>query len=307
MKFQPKPLSAKMPLRLPTHVAIRLVALVVTMNSGWLFASDRSWETAMSASEVAYEQCNFVAAESYLRKAAHQAMTFELSDARLWQTLDVLAQVYGGEGKYERAEEAERRAIIMEKVWLGPEHPIVASSLDHLGVLYMEDQGRYAEAEPLLKSSLAIREKVRGPNHPDVGVSLDHLAELYQHQGRYSEAESLFQRALTIQENALGPEHPAVATTLDNLGWLYTTEGRYTEAEWLEQSAIAIYRKTSGSNHCELAAALRSYATLLDKINRPGEADKAEAEAFTITENNIHAGNRKISRTQRRGFLGLHQ
>jgi len=133
MKFQPKPLSAKMPLRLPTHVAIRLVLLVVTVNSGWLLASDRSWETAMSAGEVTYEQCNFLAAESYLRKAADQTMTFELSDARLWQTLDALAQVYGGEGKYERAEEAERRALIMEKVWLGSEHPMVASSLDHLG------------------------------------------------------------------------------------------------------------------------------------------------------------------------------
>ena len=307
MKFQPRPLSSKVQLRLPRRVTIRLVVLVVTVNSGWAFASDRRWETAMSAGEVAYEQCSFATAENYFRKAADQAMTFELSDARLWQTLDALAQVYGGEGKYERAEEAERRALTMEKVWLGPGHPSVASSLDHLGVLYMEDQGRYAEAEPLLKSSLAIREQVRGPHHPDVAVSLSHLAELYQYQGRYSEGEALFQRALTIQEDTLGPEHPATATTLDNLGWLCTTEGRYAEAESLEQRAIAIYRKALGPSHCELAAALRSYATLLDKVNRPGEADKVEAEAFTITANNTQAEDQEVLRRHRHGFRGLHR
>ncbi len=305
MKSQRRLLGPMMPSHLPTNVASKLVVLAVTANLGWAFASDRRWKTAMSAGEVAYEQCNFVAAENYFRKAADQAMRFDLSDPRLWQTLDAMAQVYGADGKYDRAEEAERRALVMEKVWLGPEHPIVASSLDHLGVLYMEDQGRYEEAEPLLKSSLAIREKVKGPNHPDVAASLDHLAELYQHQGRYSEAGSLFKRSLTIQQNALGPEHPVVATTLEDLGLLYAMEWKYAEAEPFERRAIAIYRKALGPHHCELALALQSYATLLEKMGRPGEADKAETEAFRITEDNIQAEDREVLRTHHLGFLRL--
>jgi len=276
--------------RAVTGIATRLVVFAVSVNLGSAFASDRRWKTAMSAGEAAYEQCHFVAAENYFRDAANQAMRFELSDPRLWQTVDTMAQVYAAEGKYDRAEDAERRALIMEKVWLGPEHPVVASSLDHLGVFYMVNQGRYAEAEPLLKSSLAVREKVRGPNHPDVAVSLAHLAELHQHEGGYSEAESLFKRSLAIQENALGPEHPLVATTLDDLGLLFTAEGKYAEAESFERRAITIYREALGSHHCELAAALRSYATLLEKMGRPGEADQAEAEAFTITEDKPSGG-----------------
>jgi len=279
-----------------------LIVLAVSVNLGSAFASDRRWKTAMSAGETAYEQCRFVAAENHFRHAATQAMRFELSDPRLWQTVDAMAQVYAAEGKYDRAEDAERRALIMEKAWLGPEHPVVASSLDHLGVFYMMDQGRYAEAEPLLKSSLAIREK-GGPNHPDVAASLGHLAELYQHEGRYAEAESLFKRCLIIQENALGPKHPLAATTLDNMGMLFTTERKYTEAESFEQRAIAIYREALGSHHCELAVALRSYATLLEKMGRPGEADQAETEAFKITEGNLQAEDREFLRTHHVGFM----
>jgi hypothetical protein len=43
-------------------------------------------------------------------------------------------------------------------VLTGPDHPVVADSLNNLANLY-EDQARYADAEPLFKQSLAIREK----------------------------------------------------------------------------------------------------------------------------------------------------
>jgi tetratricopeptide (TPR) repeat protein len=290
-----------------TRIATRLVVLAVTLTVASAIASDRRWKTAMSAGEAAYAQCNFLAAENYFNQAADQAKRFELSDRRLWQTLDAIAQVYAAQGKYDRAEEAERRALVMEKVWLGPEHPIVASSLDHLGVFYMMAQGRYAEAEPLLESSLAIREKVSGPNHPDVAASLVHLAELYQHQGRYSKADSFLKRSLTIQENALGPQHPAVAATLDDLGLLFAAEGKYPQAESFERRAISVYREALGSHHCELAAALRNYATLLEKMNRPAEADQAEKEAFTTMEDNLRAEDRVALRTHHFGFLHWYQ
>jgi len=305
MKFGIRLENSKTSSRLPTRVATGLIVLAVSLNVGSALASDRRWKAAMSAGEAAYEQCNLVAAESNFRKAADEARRFDLSDPRLWQTFDAMAQVHAAKGKYDRAEETERRALIMEKAWLGPEHPVVASSLDHLGLFYMMDQGLYAEAEPLLESSLAIREKVSGPNHPDVAATLGHLAELYQHQDRYTEAESFFQRSLTIRENALGPEDPAVAATLDDLGLLYTAEGKYPEAELFERRAIAIYRAALGSHHCQVAAALRSYATLLEKMNRPGEADQAESEAFKITEDSLHGEEREALRMHHLRFLHL--
>ena len=91
-----------MPSRSHANVASKLVVLAVTVNLGLAFASDRRWKTAMTAGEVAYEQCNFVAAENYFKKAAVRAMRFDLSDPRLWQTLDAMAQAFGADGKYDR-------------------------------------------------------------------------------------------------------------------------------------------------------------------------------------------------------------
>ena len=60
---------------------------------------------------------------------------------------------------------------------VGPDHPDVATSLNNLAVLYL-DQGQYAQAEPLYQRSLAIWEKALGPEHPNVATSLNNLALL---------------------------------------------------------------------------------------------------------------------------------
>ena len=76
-------------------------------------------------------------------------------------------------------------------------HPVVATSLNNLATLYV-DQGRYAEAEPLLKRALGIMEKT-APNHPNLATLLDNLAELYTNMGRDDEAEKLLARAKRIR------------------------------------------------------------------------------------------------------------
>lgn len=79
------------------------------------------------------------------------------------------------------------RTLAIRERLLGPDHPKVAQILNHLAIVYTQ-QERYGEPEPLHLRALAIREKALGPDHPDVGDSLNTLAELYAHQGRYAEA-----------------------------------------------------------------------------------------------------------------------
>jgi hypothetical protein len=57
------------------------------------------------------------------------------------------------------------RSLAIRERSFGPDHPLVASSLNNLAHLY-DDQGRYADAEPLYMRSLAISEKSLGPDHP---------------------------------------------------------------------------------------------------------------------------------------------
>ena len=165
------------------------------------------------------------------------------------------------QGKYSQAIPLAQSALaIWEKV-LGPNHLIVATSLDILAGLY-QDQGNYAAAEPLYKRSLAIFEKALGPDHPNIATSLNHLAGLYHDQGNYAAAEPLHKRSLIIWEKALGPDHLIVATSLNNLAELYQDQGNYAAAEPLYKRSLAIWEKALGPDHLNVATSLNNLAAL---------------------------------------------
>src|ERR1700683_3702022 len=113
-------------------------------------------------------------------------------------------------GRYAEAIPLAQQALAICEKALGPDHPLVAASLNALAGLY-DKQGRYAEAEPLYKRSLAIWEKALGPDHPDVVTALNNLAALYKEQSRTAEAEPLYRRALAIKENAPRPDYSPAA------------------------------------------------------------------------------------------------
>ena len=140
-----------------------------------------------------------------------------------------MALLYKKQGRYEEAEPLYHRSLpILEKA-LGPNHPIVARSLNNLASLYYS-QERYEEAEPLIQRSLSIREKALEEDHPDVATSFNNLANLYLSQGRYEEAEPLLQRSLSTLEKTLPENHPNLASSLNNLASLYQIQDNITQA-----------------------------------------------------------------------------
>lgn len=64
-------------------------------------------------------------------------------------------------GKYARGIAVSQAALKAAEENVDPDHPDVATSLNHLALLY-DAQGQYAEAEPLYKRALVIREKAPG-------------------------------------------------------------------------------------------------------------------------------------------------
>ncbi|MEL6317862.1 MAG: toll/interleukin-1 receptor domain-containing protein, partial [Pseudomonadota bacterium] len=66
------------------------------------------------------------------------------------------------------AEAVMRRALTIDEVSHGPDHPTVAIRLNNLAAL-LRATNRPAEAEPLSRRALAIDEASLGPDHPTVG------------------------------------------------------------------------------------------------------------------------------------------
>ena len=79
-----------------------------------------------------------------------------------WETLNDQTTSLYRQGQYDQAVVVTKKALRVAEKALGPDHPLVAVSLNTLAELY-RDQGQYAQAEPLYRRSLAILEKARGP------------------------------------------------------------------------------------------------------------------------------------------------
>ena len=108
----------------------------------------------------------------------------------------------GDDERFSEVEELARRSLSIREAALGKLHPLVASSLNNLAVLY-RTQGEYAKAEPLLRRALEMREKLYSKaafplGHPDLASSINSLAFLHKDQGEYGKAEPLLRRALEM-------------------------------------------------------------------------------------------------------------
>ncbi|KAI9781829.1 MAG: hypothetical protein M1816_002179, partial [Peltula sp. TS41687] len=94
-----------------------------------------------------------------------------------------LAGVLQHQGKYEAAEEMNRRALEGYEKALGKEHPHTLTSVSNLaGVL--QDQGKYEAAEEMNRRALEGREKALGKEHPHTLNSVSNLARVLQDQGK---------------------------------------------------------------------------------------------------------------------------
>jgi tetratricopeptide (TPR) repeat protein len=184
------------------------------------------------------------------------------SDMVNWSKLLGLAGGYFvRRAAYLQAEPLVRDALAIREKALGPEHFLMAQSLDNLAVVLC-NLGDIAGARPLFERALAIEEKVRGPEHPDTAHSLDNLAGLLGSLGDIAGARPLFERALAIREKALGPEHPDTAESLDMLA-LLEEQRDFAGARSLQERALAIRETVLGPEHPDTATSLDHLAGLL--------------------------------------------
>src|SRR5262249_36931015 len=142
-----------------------------------------------------------------------------------------LARLYDKRGKPAEAEPLARRSLEIREKALGPDHPIVASSLDTLAEVLCH-LGRHDQAEPLARRSPAIREKDPRRDPPERADSLGP-------RGKDHEAEAVYKRALAIREKALPADHPALIDLLDRFAALLRKAGRAAEADAIDARAKA--------------------------------------------------------------------
>jgi len=146
------------------------------------------------------------------------------------------------------AEQWLTRALHIMEAHFGDKHPEVATVLNRLGSLYME-QDQFNDAEECLLRSLSIREKLLGVNHSRVSQTLRTMMSLYEMQERFKEAIEAGDRALEITKTIFGGEHWHVSAILMRLGSLYYCNNQKDEGKETLNLALAMREKQNGAHH----------------------------------------------------------
>lgn len=214
----------------------------------------------------------------------------EPREPNVLREVDGLVFLCRWQSKYDKAERMRKGALAMRET-LYPETPILATTLNDLGEIYLA-QGKYSEAEPVLKRALVIREKMDGQNDPDVAQTLQNLASVYLSRGNDYEAERLYRRALPIREECCEAFPPGMSrdccemtgAILDSLASLCVSHNRYAEAESLYKRVLFIREKYVGSEHPDVARSLSSLAAIYYKQAKYDDAEPLLRRALAIQE-----------------------
>jgi tetratricopeptide (TPR) repeat protein len=135
-------------------------------------AASRAANGDLNMTQLAYAK-----AAAYYRQAVEVLESVPTARQELAEYLSAWGLASYRAGEYPAVTMPWQRALAIREEVLGAKHPDVATSLNHLALLY-DDQGRYAEAEPLYQRALAIHEEVLGPAHPQVATVRENYAAL---------------------------------------------------------------------------------------------------------------------------------
>ncbi|KAI5778075.1 hypothetical protein EDC01DRAFT_675361 [Geopyxis carbonaria] len=200
-------------------------------------------------------------------------MQKSIPDADNGNGLDLLALIYGNQGRWSEAEELGVKLLETRKRVLGPEHPDTLEIMKHLASAY-RGQGRVEEAEELGLTVLEKRKRVLGPEHPDTLSSMSNLAYTYRKQERWEEAEELEETVLEKRKRVLGPEHPDTLSSMSNLAYTYMGQGQLEEAEKLGLTVLETSKMVLGTEHPHTLTRINNLASTYRKQGRWEEAEE---------------------------------
>ena len=168
---------------------------------------------------------------------------------------DIRGLLHDAKGEPLLAKPYYERALALREQLYGPDHLMVALSLNNLaGVPHT--LGKYEEARKLHERARAIREKALGPVSSDLAVTLNAIASIDEAEDKLADAEKGFRRAIEVWEQVLGPEHPDVGAARNNLGNLLRKKGDYPAAIVELERALAIWQPKGGPEHPNAVSAI---------------------------------------------------
>lgn len=183
---------------------------------------------------------------------------------------------------------------IIEKIY-GKVHPRVASSLNDIGLCYLE-MGNYDKALQHCEDALNMIKTFYGEQHQNVASNINNIASIYMKQGCYDKSLEYYEKSLNISLNVIGEITPVVANIYLNIGYVYIKQGNNDKALEYFEKAVPILKETFGEIHPYLARSYSFIATIYESQGNMVKALEYNLLQLNITQKLL---DRTITATQK--------
>jgi tetratricopeptide (TPR) repeat protein len=168
--------------------------------------------------------------------------------------------------RYDKAEEAYRRALVIRETLYGKQHADLLATIDGLAYALF-GQKKYDEAEPLYQRLIPLWVESVGAEHPMIAIALDKVAAFYADQKKYDQAKEAADRANAIRAYCL-------ATGLGQQAAEQLAESNKAGAVALYRRALAVLEPPSPV-YPELRATIEGILKLLEAPRSKTQPRKA--------------------------------
>lgn len=199
--------------------------------------------------------------------------------------LDDFGEIRINQGRFDEARPLFEQALAVAEKEYGPDHPVVAESLQNLSVLAFITSDMQASVRHI-ERAVAILEHDDDGDPLALPSALSNLAMTRGTLGQLHEAQEILDRALRLfRERA--PDDARLIPLLSNAGRLALGRGKYDEAQALLSEAVALIEREYGPDSPTLWSALSSLANLEYIRGKPNDERAYTERALAVTRANF--------------------
>ncbi|XP_070580560.1 TPR repeat-containing protein DDB_G0287407-like [Ptychodera flava] len=188
-------------------------------------------------------------------------------------TLNGLALLCKGQGKYDEAEKHFQRCLELHRARPGNNQRLVGASLNNIGTLLMKMK-KFQEAIGYFEQTLEMYAICYfGRFHTEIAGTMNNLAVCYRNLKQMDKAEPIYEKAYNMTVNAFGDKHPEVALKLMNWGTFNLHMKNYEKSLEMFHKSFDIYKECFGDEHIQTILIMENIAMACALLNRHEEGD----------------------------------
>ena len=208
--------------------------------------------------------------------------------------LDSYARHCVARARFHEAEPLMRKALAARERILGPQHVLVAESLNTVTDFYHE-VADYKQAAAMADRALEIAGKAYPATDFALGEFINRVARAQLAAGNFAEAERLYRATLETAETRAGTASPAFAQSLAGLARVPLRANDNIKAEQLHQRSLTLRERIYGAEHPYVADDLMNIALLHYRRRDYATAHSLNGRALAIFEKTLGLSHPRVA------------